>query len=202
MSGDSNVTATRERLVTSAAELFGRQGLSAPGIKQILAESNAQFSSLYHHFPGGKDQLAAEAIRTAGLGYQHLVEDVWDGAGDLLASVSSVFEGASLVLQATDYADACPIATIALEVASTNEDLRLATAEVFESWNVAASGRLVAAGIAPADARELAVSVIALLEGGFILSRASKSPEPMLIAGRTAVAAVQRALSAVGQAKG
>jgi AcrR family transcriptional regulator len=202
VSNDVKVQGTRERLVSTAADLFGRQGLSATGIKQILAGSNAQFSSLYHHFPGGKDQLAAEAIRTAGLGYQQFVENIWDGAGDLLAGVRSLFEGAAYVLDATDYADACPIATIALEVASTNEDLRLATAEVFESWNRAAVARFVRGGIPPAAARELAVAMIALLEGAFILSRAAKSPESMLVAGRTAVAMVERALDSGGAAEG
>ena len=197
MSEDTKVQGTRERLVSTAADLFGRQGLSATGIKQILAGSNAQFSSLYHHFPGGKDQLAAEAIRTAGLGYQQFVEEIWDGAGDLLAGVRSIFDGAAYVLDATDYADACPIATIALEVASTNEDLRLATAEVFESWNRAATVRFVAGGITPSVARELAVALIALLEGAFVLSRAAKSPESMLVAGKTAVAMVERALALV-----
>ena len=197
MSEDTKVQGTRERLVSTAADLFGRQGLSATGIKQILAGSNAQFSSLYHHFPGGKDQLAAEAIRTAGLGYQQFVEEIWDGAGDLLAGVRSIFDGAAYVLEATDYADACPIATIALEVASTNEDLRLATAEVFESWNRAAVARFVAGGITPSVARELAVALIALLEGAFVLSRAAKSPESMLVAGKTAVAMVERALALV-----
>ena len=197
MSEDTKVQGTRERLVSTAADLFGRQGLSATGIKQILAGSKAQFSSLYHHFPGGKDQLAAEAIRTAGLGYQQFVEEIWDGAGDLLAGVRSIFDGAAYVLEATDYADACPIATIALEVASTNEDLRLATAEVFESWNRAAVARFVAGGITPSVARELAVALIALLEGAFVLSRASKRPESMLVAGKTAVAMVERALALV-----
>ena len=197
MSEDTKVQGTRERLVSTAADLFGRQGLSATGIKQILAGSKAQFSSLYHHFPGGKDQLAAEAIRTAGLGYQQFVEEIWDGAGDLLAGVRSIFDGAAYVLEATDYADACPIATIALEVASTNEDLRLATAEVFESWNRAAVARFVAGGITPSVARELAVALIALLEGAFVLSRAAKSPESMLVAGKTAVAMVERALALV-----
>jgi AcrR family transcriptional regulator len=196
MSDDVKSKGTRERLVETAADLFGRQGLSATGIKQILAGSDAQFSSLYHHFPGGKDQLAAEAIRTAGLGYQHLVEDVWDGAGDLRMSVHSVFDGAALVLEATDYADACPIAIVALEVASTNEDLRRATADVFASWHRALVLRFTDAGIAPSAARELAVALVALLEGAFILSRAAKSPEAMHVAGRTAAAVVGAALAA------
>ena len=57
---------TRDRLVQASAALLQRQGLTGTGIKQILAEAGAPFSSLYHHFPGGKDELAAAAIRRVG----------------------------------------------------------------------------------------------------------------------------------------
>ena len=86
-------------------------------------------------------------MRVAGAGYQALVEAVWDAAPDVVAGVHAVFDGAAAVLEATDYEDACPIATVALEVASTNETLRVATAEVFDAWIVSATGRLAAAGI-------------------------------------------------------
>jgi len=193
MSEEPMATDTRERLVLASAGLLQRQGLAATGIKQILAQAGAPFSSLYHHFPGGKDELAAEAIRISGAGFQHLVEGVWDAAPDVTAAVRAVFDGAAQTLQATGYADACPIATVALEAASTNEQLRLATADVFEAWTHAAASRLTDAGSTPADARSTAQVVIALLEGAFILCRATKSIEPMHAAGQAAIAAVRDA---------
>jgi AcrR family transcriptional regulator len=185
---------TRERLLEVTRQLLRRQGFAATGIKQILAASGAQFSSLYHYFPGGKDQLAAEAIVTAGADYQHLVEAVWDAEGDITASVAAVFQGAAEVLESTDYADACPIATVALETASTNEPLRMATAHVFAGWVDAATTRLTDAGVDTASARPLAQSVIALLEGAFVLSRAAKSTEPMVATRDAAVTLVRTAL--------
>ncbi len=104
---------TKDRLLTVSAMLFQRQGLAGTGIKQILAEADAPFSSLYHHFPGGKDELAAQAIRSSGAGYQLLVEEVWDVAPDVSSAVGAVFDGAAETLEATDFADACPIATVA-----------------------------------------------------------------------------------------
>lgn len=94
----------------------------------------------------------------------------------------------------TDYADACPIETVALEVASTNEPLRKATAEVFESWIESLAGRFATAGIPQERARELSISLITSLEGAFVLSRAMRSPEPLLASGATATAAVRSAL--------
>jgi hypothetical protein len=107
-----------------------------------------------------------------------------------------VFDGAAAVLEGTGYEDACPIATVALEVASTNEALRVATADVFDAWIDAATTRLTAAGIGAAAARELAFATVGGLEGAFVLARATRSTEPLRAAGAVAADAVARALPA------
>src|SRR2546428_9064813 len=112
---------TKERILSTTAELFRRQGFNGTGLKQIVAEANAPFGSLYHHFPGGKVELGAEVIRSSGLMYQRLIESVLDEAPDIATGVRDCFTGAAAVLLETDYADACPIETVALEVSSTNE---------------------------------------------------------------------------------
>jgi AcrR family transcriptional regulator len=188
-------TNTKERIVSTTAELFRRQGYTGTGLKQIVAGAAAPFGSVYHFFPGGKEQLGAEVIHVAGRFYQELVEAVWDAAPDPVAGVADVFTGAAETLRQTDYADACPIATVALEVASINEVLRVATAEVFSAWIDAAVERFAKAGIARTKARELAIATIALLEGAFILSRATRTTEALDAAGATAVAQVRAALA-------
>jgi len=186
-------TSTRERIVDASAILLRRQGYAATGVKQIVAEAEAPFSSLYHFFPGGKDELTAAAIRSSGRIFQELVEAVFDAAPDVLSGVRDCFAGAAETLRQTGYADACPIATVALEVASTNELLRQATAEVFDSWIAAATERFLAAGIPETSARELAITTITSLEGGFVLSRALRSTEPLAVAGAAVASAVAAA---------
>lgn len=188
------VESTKDRILETTAELFRRYGYTGTGLKQIVAQANAPFGSLYHFFPGGKAHLGEEVIRRSGQMYQELVEAVWDGAPDVLTGTRDVFAGAAETLRQTDYTDACPIETVALEVASTNEPLRLATARVFDSWIASATERLAAAGIPKSKARELAIAMIALLEGAFVLSRAMRSTEPLEVAGATASAAVREAL--------
>jgi AcrR family transcriptional regulator len=187
-------TDTKERIVNASAELFRRQGYTGTGLKQVVAEADAPFGSLYHFFPGGKEQLADEVIRLAGRFYLQLFEAISDAAPDVVTATSDFFAGAAETLRQTDYADACPIATVALEVASTNETLREATADVFESWIEAATERAVTAGVPKRKARELAFSFLASLEGAFILCRALRSTEPLEIAGAQATAAIRAAL--------
>ena len=186
---------TKERIVDATVELFRRHGYTGTGMKQIVAAANAPFGSLYHHFPGGKEQLGVEVIQHSGEFYRHLFEGIMDASTDVVAGVGNLFIGAAATLEATGYADACPIATVALEVASTNEPLRHATADVFASWINAAAARFAAAGIDNEESRQLAISTIGALEGAFILSRAMRTTEPVEIAGRRAAAAVRAALA-------
>ena len=165
-------------------ELFRRKGFNGTGPKEVTAAAEAPFGSLYHHFPGGKVELAEAVIRTGGRAYRELFEAVYDAAPDRGTAVSDFFDGAALVLEETGYLDACPIGTVALEVASTNDRLRRATDDVFTSWVQAVTSRLAADGVEPARARELGVVLVAGIEGGFMLSRAARSPEPMRSTGR------------------
>ncbi|WP_214415540.1 TetR/AcrR family transcriptional regulator [Sphaerisporangium fuscum] len=186
---------TRDRIIDASAELFRRNGYTGTGLKQIVAEAKAPFGSIYHFFPGGKEQLGGEVIRSSGAMYLQLFTAVMDAAPDTLTGVHDFFAGAAETLIETDYADACPIATVALEVASTNEPLRQATAEVFGSWIDAGTERLTRDGIPHAEARRLVISLLAGLEGAFVLARALRSTEPVEVAGATAVASVREALS-------
>jgi AcrR family transcriptional regulator len=190
-----DVSSTKDRIMDSSAELFRRQGYTGTGVKQIAAVASAPFGSLYHFFPGGKEQLGEEVIRSSGALYLQLFETIALQAPDALTAVADFFSGAADTLRETDYADACPIATVALEVASTNEPLRQATADVFETWIDAATAYFAAAGIAADAARALALSMLSLLEGAFVFCRAMRSTEPLEAAGASAVAAVRAAMS-------
>lgn len=160
----------------------GRRGARAP------------FGSIYHFFPGGKQQLGEEVIRSSGEEYARLVFSILDAYPDILEGIEVGFQLAGETLVATDYADACPIATVALEVASTNEVLRVATADVFTSWIDSGSALLRARGFAETDARRLILGFVTSLEGAFVLARALRSTEPLDAAGATVLAAARACL--------
>ena len=187
---------TRARIVQRSAELFRRQGYTGTGVKQIVAEASAPFGSVYHFFPGGKEQLGAEVIRWSGAIYGQLIDAFFEPGADPVAATRAFFAAAADTLEETGYADACPIATVALEISSTSEPMRQACANVFDSWIQAAAGRLAASGLTPGQARSLAITMLASLEGAFVLARALRSTEPLAIAGAAAAAAVREAMAA------
>jgi AcrR family transcriptional regulator len=190
---------TKERILNTTAELFRRQGYTGTGMKQIATDAAAPFGSLYHFFPGGKENLGCEVIRTSGRMYMQLFATVALAAPDVVSAMHDFFAGAAQTLEETDYADACPIATVALEVASTNEPLREAAAEVFAEWIEGATQYFVLSGIREERARELSFTMLCLLEGAFIFCRAMRSTESMHVAGATAVQELRNALREAGR---
>ena len=188
---------TKDRILNATAELFRRYGYTGTGMKQIVAQAGAPFGSIYHFFPDGKEQLGRDVIRRSGEMYRDLFETIVAAAPDVLTGVQDFFTGAAEVLRQSDYADACPIATVALEVASTSEPLREATADVFESWIAAGAARFADAGVPRSQARELAIQLIAVLEGAFILCRATRTTEAMDVACAHTLASLRSALPAI-----
>jgi AcrR family transcriptional regulator len=169
------------------------------GVKQILAQAKAPFGSLYHFFPGGKGELGAETVRRSGALYGLLLGEFAGPEVELATGIREFFAGAAATLVETGYADACPIATVALETSSTDEGLRQACADVFNAWIDGGTERFAMEGIPRPQARTLVIQMLAALEGAFVLSRALRSTEPVELAGEASVAAIQ---SAVGDPPG
>src|SRR6476620_9172702 len=96
---------TKERLLDASGELFRRQGYTGTGIKAILADAQAPFGSLYHHFPGGKEELGAEAVRRSGRLYARVVAEAMDVEGDIADRVLAGFRGAAQTMRESGYED-------------------------------------------------------------------------------------------------
>jgi len=189
---------TRTRIRHAAARLFARQGYAGTGLKQVATEAAAPFGSIYHFFPGGKDALAEDTIRTSGPQFMALVLGLLDERDDPVDAVVHAFDSAARDLVAGDYADGCPVATMALDVVDTRPALRAAAADVFADW--LEGGTAWFARHVDADrARDLALAMVMLTEGAFLLARTTRDPEPLRAAGRSTAALLEAALAASGR---
>ncbi|MEV6901857.1 TetR/AcrR family transcriptional regulator [Amycolatopsis sp. NPDC051372] len=189
------MTGTKDRILAAGAELFRRGGYTGTGVKQIVEKASAPFGSLYHFFPGGKEQLAEEVIRTSGMEYAQLFDVFISPAPDLVAGIEAFFASGVTTLMETDYVEGCPIATVALEVATTSEPLRQATADVFTAWIDAGTAGFAAFGLPAEQGRVLTIALITSLEGAFVLARSMRSPDPMAVAGAAVVDVARRLLT-------
>lgn len=174
--------ATREAILTAAAELMRVKGYAAVGMKDIVAASGAPIGSLYHHFPRGKVQIAGEALVIAGRTYALLIPTLVEPHTDLGEAVESVFAQAAQDMAGTGFANMCPVGTVAAEIADTVEELRVASAGVVTEWLAAGEAYFASRGVA--DAHDLVATLIATLEGAFMLARTLRDTGPLLAAGR------------------
>lgn len=175
---------TREAILTAAAELMRQKGYGAVGMKDIAEASGAPIGSLYHHFRGGKVEIAREALINAGAAYALIIPSIVDGYTDLGEAIESAFSQAAEDMAGTGFANMCPVASVAAEVADTVEELRATSATIFNSWIDGGSAYFVGRGLDEARARALTLALIGALEGAFVLSRTLRDTAPLLAAGR------------------
>jgi AcrR family transcriptional regulator len=175
---------TRESILTAAAELMRHKGYGAVGMKDIAEASGAPIGSLYHHFRGGKVQIVREALINAGHAYALLIPSIVDAHTDLGAAIEGIFTQAAEDMAGTGFANMCPVASIAAEIADTVEELRDTSASVFTSWVDGGTAYFAGRGLDEPQAREVTLALIGALEGAFVLARTLRSTEPLLAAGR------------------
>lgn len=176
-------TDTRLQMITAAARLLRRQGYTATGWRQVVAESETPWGSQAHHFPEGKEQLASEAIRLAGAQYERLLRGVLEAEhpADALTGWAEI---AAVSLEESRWTDGCPVATVALETAHSSVRLAMACDNAFELWRAALAESMVQRGLDPVKASDLATWVLASIEGALVMARAARSSDPLRVVGR------------------
>ena len=175
---------TREVILTAMVELMRHKGYAAVGMKDIVAASGAPIGSLYHHFPGGKREIAAAALINAGAAYALLIPTICDDYDVLGEAMAAMFGQAADDMAGTGMANMCPVGSVAAEVADTDDELRRVCAEVCDGWISGGTAYLDARGLSATDARDVTVTVVSALEGAFVLARTLRDVEPLRAVGR------------------
>lgn len=173
---------TRANLVESTASLIRRQGFNATGLKQILRESGASRGSLYFHFPGGKEDLVIEALRVATLRWRQDLQDVLiqhEAPADCLMAACTIM---GELLEQSGWHKGCPVATITLEMSSTNDQVREICAEHFRLWEEFLT-EVFGRSMPPGQAAQWAAMALASIEGALVLSRAYQDVTPLVDVG-------------------
>jgi len=169
----------RDRLVRTAAALFRQHGYAGTGINDILKTAEAPKGSFYHYFPGGKEELGAEAVRYAGAVVTRTLEDLHREHTVPSAALRAYGDLLAGWLADSDYRDGCPLATTVLEVTPQSEPITVAARDAYAAWRQA-----LATMINPADPdgpspQRLASLAVSALEGALIQARVARDPAPI-----------------------
>ncbi len=173
------MTAPRDRLVDTMGELLARRGYTASGLNELVAESGSPKGSIYHYFPAGKEQIAAEALRKGGDGAAAATAEAFRRHRTPVAALRAIAVWLAGALEASDYRYGCPIATTALEAAAESEVIREACADAYDAWLSAIRDGLIGGGATPKAAGRDAVLALSLLEGSLVLCRVRRSTAPL-----------------------
>jgi AcrR family transcriptional regulator len=167
----------RERMIHSAVALFRERGVHGTSFNDVLDHSGAPRGSIYHHFPGGKAQLAEEATRYAGDfiagGLARSLE-----ADDPVAAIRAFADSWRELLRRSDFGAGCPILSATLE-GDRSPGARDAAAAAFGRCEALLADAFAGHGVDAARARSLATLAVAAVEGGVVLARAERSAAPL-----------------------
>jgi TetR/AcrR family transcriptional regulator, lmrAB and yxaGH operons repressor len=171
---------TRDRLVRTTSRLLRKQGYGATGLNQVMAEAQAPKGSMYFHFPGGKEQLAAAAVDHFADRVMRRLERGLEDANSVAEAVAIFFDEYIEHFRRTDFAEGCAVATVALDAAASHEALATASGRALRGWVDRFARALEAEGRPPAEAHGLASLIVAAIEGTVVLGKGERSIEPFV----------------------
>lgn len=171
-------TGTKARMVDSAMRILRERGVSAITVDAVLADSGAPRGSVYHHFPGGRDELVLTAGREAADYITNLLEQTVTGC-DLITALDAFIAFWKHTLAETGYGAGCPVAALGADSADDAAKLLDLAAATFDRWKKALATAIEASGFPAGEARVLAVTLISALEGAITLCRVYRSSQPL-----------------------
>ena len=186
--------ATRERIVDAACDLVFERGVAGLNLDEVRAATGTSKSQLYHYFEDKSDLVRAVVDRQA--------ERVLELHGPALGAVdgwAALRRWRNLIVRLVRAAGChggCPVGSLANELAELDESSRVRLSDVFAEWEgmvAEALQRMVDRGelTGSADVKQLSVAMMAALQGGFLLSKTSRSVRPLEIALDSAFAYVK-----------
>lgn len=167
----------RERMVMSAIALLGQRGYQGTSFSEVLAHSGAPRGSVYHHFPGGKDELITAAIwRTVEIARDDLTPMRGKSLDDMLLDLSAWWRS---ILERSACGSGCPLVAVS-SGAAEDSPLQEVVREAFVAWEGSIADLLATSPGAPAsgaDPRETAAYLLGAFEGALTYGRATRSLE-------------------------
>ena len=165
---------TRKRMVEIGARLLRQRGYLNTSLVDIVEEGGLPRGSIYHHFPDGKPQLAAEAIHYASGEVARDMFDVAARASSAADAIAIYLEMLADRLERSNFADGCWYATTAMEVVGVEPALAEALKGEFERWHRTLTHAFIAWGVSQERADPCAALVIAAVEGGMLRARLAR----------------------------
>ncbi len=172
---------TRDRLVESARYLFWERGFAGTSMADLLAHAEVNSGSFYHFFES-KEALLRAVLGTYKAALRPMVVDpAFAHTEEPVERIFAILAGYRERILQTECRYGCPLGRLALEIDPENRPAHQLIAENFQGW-IGAIKECIAQieDHLPkgSDPDALATYVLAVMEGGVMLSRSYASVDP------------------------
>jgi AcrR family transcriptional regulator len=174
-------TTTRERLITTAAELFQRQGYAQTGVNQIIQAANATSGSFYHFFPAKEDLLLAVVGHMAEVFETEIFTPAAERSADPVQRIFAILDLYRGHLEVDGFTFGSPMAALSAEVSENLPEVRARLAEIFAQWTDHIEALLDDAGDRlphTVDRTTLAELIVCAMEGAVLGTRLNRTFGP------------------------
>lgn len=169
-------------MIEAAIELMRASGLSGAGINDVVLHSGAPRGSLYHHFPGGKLQMAHEALALQGARMRSFIDQALGSSPVEREKVIALFDAYAQRAEEAQFRKSCALGCVALDLDDDTDRLREVVSQSFAAWQETIAAHFASLG--PEGAAQFASLLLTGIEGAYVRARAEHSSEAFHEAGR------------------
>jgi TetR/AcrR family transcriptional regulator, lmrAB and yxaGH operons repressor len=164
----AKIVSERADLLPAMAEVFREHGFEGTSIALISAGTGLGKGSLYHFFPGGKEEMASAVLGEIEAWFTTRIFAPLQWDPDAASAIERMFRA---VLEYFDSGrKVCLVGAFAL--AASRDRFAKQVRSYFKMWKEALSAALVRTGRDREAADELAEEILAAIQGALVLARA------------------------------
>jgi AcrR family transcriptional regulator len=169
----------RQRIVEAAGQMLRSRGYAEASLRDIVEAAQAPWGSLQHYFPGGKQQLAIEAMALGQAQVSGFIDSAFARTRSAEGALNWFFDSSCRLLEETDYEFGCPVSTVALERSGFGDEVAQAAAAALEEWVEHFADGFRADGVKARASDRLATGVLSQYEGALLMSRSTYTLDAM-----------------------
>ena len=167
---------TPERLIAAAAGLFRARGYAGTGVAEVLKEAGVPKGSLYHHFPGGKEDLALACADVGGKVLLRLLDRTMAEAETLDAALEAFADGLARSFERHGDWRGCPVTSTLIDGGGPPRFAERARS-IFDDWEAGFAGHYARLGVS--DPHALARVSVPIVQGAWAQAKARDDAEWM-----------------------
>jgi TetR/AcrR family transcriptional regulator, lmrAB and yxaGH operons repressor len=163
----------RADILPRLAEIFREYGYEGASLAIIGARTGLGKGSLYHFFPGGKEEMAAAVIDEIGQWFEHRIYEPLRSSADPQAALMSMCDDVSAYFHSGRRI--CLIGAFALD--NVRDRFAARVNDYFAAWRSALADALQRRGDTASRAETLSEDTLIAIQGALVLARALDQPE-------------------------